>query len=142
MGEGVVRWAGIMAAGCLVLVGCGESPSSAGQTPVASPQVLLDLDGSGTKSTDKFTVAADWNLNWAYDCTAGLTRDGAIPSGYHCSFIVHVTKPDGHLSLENQGVSQLGVKDQGRESYHTGGTFYLAVEVCCADNTWSVRVTG
>jgi hypothetical protein len=114
------------------------------QTPAvaASPQVLLDVHGSGDKSTEKFTAAADWDLAWSYDCTAGLTRNGAIPSGYHCSFIVHIKQPDGHFSLENQGVSQLGVKDQSVEHYHTGGTFYLEVQVCCSDNSWSVRVTG
>jgi len=127
------------------LVSCGESPSSSAiQTPqvVASPQVLLDVHGSGTKTTEKFTVVADWDLHWSYDCTAGLTQNGVIPSGYHCSFIVHVKQPDGHFSLQNQGVSQLGVKDQSVEHYHTAGTFYLEVQVCCSDNTWSATVTG
>jgi len=103
---------------------------------------MLDLQGSGTKTTAKFTTSGDWNLDWSYDCTAGLTRNGVIPSGYHCSFIVHVLTPDGHRSLENQGVSQLAVKDQGEENYHTGGTFYLTVDVCCSDNTWTLKVTG
>ena|SRR2546422_8824164 len=29
----------------------------------AAPQVLLDLTGSGTKSTQKFTAGGDWDLN-------------------------------------------------------------------------------
>lgn len=132
-------------AACLLVLGCGESPaSSAAQTPspVASAQVLLDIHGSGSKTTEKFTAAGDWNLQWSYDCTAGLTQNGAVPSGYHCAFIVHVKMPDGHNSLENQGVNQLGVKDQGVENYHTGGMFYLTVEVCCTDNSWTLKVTG
>jgi hypothetical protein len=108
----------------------------------ASPQVLLDLHGSGTKTTEKFTAAADWDLQWSYDCTAGLGQNGVIPSGYHCSFIVHIVQPDGHASLENQGVNQLGVKDQSVEHYHAGGTFYLQVQVCCSDNSWTVQVIG
>jgi hypothetical protein len=126
------------------LLACGESPTgSAAQTPTvaATPQVLLDIQGSGSKTTEKFTVASDWDLHWSYDCTAGLTRGGVIPSGYHCSFIVHVKQPDGHFSSENQGVNQLGVKDQSVEHYHTAGTFYLEVEVCCSDNSWTVTVT-
>ena len=127
------------------LVACGESPnSSQTQTPTvaASPQVLLDVHGAGDKSTEKFTASGDWDLKWSYDCTSGLTRDGAIPSGYHCSFIVHIKQSDGQTSLVNQGVSQLGVKDQSVEHYHTGGTFYLEVQVCCSDNSWSITVTG
>jgi hypothetical protein len=126
------------------VVACGESPtgSPTHQSVVASPQVLLDIHGSGDKTTEKFTVAADWDLRWSYDCTAGLTRGGVVPSGYHCSFIVHVKQPDGHVSLENQGLNQLGVKDQSVEHFHTGGTFYLEVQVCCADNSWTVQVIG
>ena len=136
----------VVAAVLSILVGGCDSPTSvpSTQSQVASPspQVLLDLKGSGTKTTGKFTAAGDWDLDWSYDCTAGLIRNGAVPSGYHCSFIVHVKQPDGHFSLENQAVSQLGVKDQGVENYHTGGTFYLEVQVCCSDNSWTVRVTG
>ena len=36
------------------------------QVPVtqAAPQVLLDVSGNGSKSTQKFTSAGDWDLNW------------------------------------------------------------------------------
>jgi predicted small lipoprotein YifL len=139
----------IVVAAALSLIACGEvgpaasSPAAPDTAPVAaSPQVLLDLQGSGDKSTQTFTVAGNWDLQWSYDCTAGLSQNGVIPPGYHCSFIVNVKTSAGHRSIENQGVSQLGVKDQSVEHFHTGGTFYLEVQVCCADNSWAIKVTG
>jgi hypothetical protein len=140
-----MRRAVVAAVLSMLVSGCGSptsAPSTQGQVASPSPQVLLDLKGSGTKTTEKFTAAGDWDLEWSYDCTAGLIQNGVVPSGYHCSFIVHVKQPDGHFSAENQGVSQLGVKDQGVENYHTGGTFYLEVQVCCSDNSWTIKVTG
>jgi hypothetical protein len=138
----------VLTAALLVVTSCGESgtgasspaaPDSAAAAP--SPQVLLDLQGTGDKSTQAFTASGNWDLQWSYDCTAGLTQNGTIPSGYHCSFIVDVRTSDGQLS-RNQGVNQLGVKDQGVEHFHVGGSFYLEVQVCCADNSWAVKVTG
>jgi hypothetical protein len=101
----------------------------------------LDFKGSGTKSTEKFTVASDWDLQWSYDCMAGLTRDGVIPAAYHSSFIVSVKRFDGNLTM-NQRVNQLGVKDQGVQHYHASGIYYLEVQTCCVDSSWSVKVTG
>ena len=126
---------------------CGQPPTSSPAAPdttvaAAAPQLLLDLQGSGTKSTQTFTAAANWDLQWSYDCTAGLTSDGAIPTGYHCSFIVHTADVSGHLVPGILSVNQLGVKDQGVEHYHQGGTFYLEVQICCADSSWAVKVTG
>jgi hypothetical protein len=31
--------------------------------------VLLNLTGSGAKTTKKFSAARDWDLKWAYDCS-------------------------------------------------------------------------
>lgn len=90
---------------------------------------------------DQHTVASDWDLQWSYDFTAGLTRDGAIPSGYQCSFPVSIKQADGRSSM-NQSVNQLGLKDQGVQHYHTSATFYLEVGICCTDSPWSVKVTG
>jgi hypothetical protein len=140
---------GLVASATLAATACGEvspaasSPAAPDTAAVAaSPQVLLDLQGTGDKSTQEFTASGNWDLQWSYDCTAGLTQNGAIPSGYHCSFIVVIKTSDGNRSLENQSVTQLGVKDQGVEHYHTGGTFYLEVQVCCVDNNWTIKVTG
>src|ERR1700730_13017439 len=108
------HYGAMLALVAIMLGACGETAgnSPTTQTTPASSQVLLDFKSSGTKSTEKFTVASDWDLQWFYDCTAGLTRDGAIPSGYHCSFIVSIKQADGRSST-NQSVNQLGVKDQG-----------------------------
>jgi hypothetical protein len=93
----------LVASAPLAATACGEA-SPAASSPAApdtaaasaSPQILLDLQGTGDKSTQLFTAARNWDLQWSYDCTAGLTQNGAIPSGYHCSFIVDVKTSDGH----------------------------------------------
>src|SRR3984957_16783251 len=38
--------------------------------PTKAPQTLLDITGSGTKTTQKFTAGGDWDLNWTYDCSS------------------------------------------------------------------------
>src|SRR2546421_9792644 len=45
-------------------------PTQTNSAPAKQPQVLLDLTGKGTKTTQKFTAASDWDLNWSYDCTS------------------------------------------------------------------------
>src|ERR1700694_1535848 len=45
----------------------GTRPSAAAAAPTT---VLLDLTGSGTKTTQKFNAAGDWDLTWTYDCSA------------------------------------------------------------------------
>jgi hypothetical protein len=121
--------------------GCGTpavttSSPAAPQTAavVASPQVLLDIKGSGTNTTQKFSAASDWNLEWTYDCTAFI---GGFAGG-HGNFIVDVRNTDGSRS-QNQGTNQLGVKDQGIEHFHVGGTFYLEVTSEC---NWSITAVG
>src|SRR5947209_608132 len=43
--------------------------ASSSKAALAVPQTLLNISGSGTKSTQKFTAASDWDLNWNYDCS-------------------------------------------------------------------------
>jgi hypothetical protein len=102
----------------------------AATTKPAAMQVLLDLQGSGTKSTQKFTAASDWDLTWSYDCS-GFGSKG--------NFMVEVYNGDGSMSIENQGVNQLGMKDSGVEHYHKGGTFYLSINSECS---WTVQARG
>ena len=97
----------------------------------AIPQTLLDLTGSGTKTTQKFTAASDWDLNWSYDCTNFSSGTG--------NFQVFVYQGDGTMSLDNAGVNQLGAKDTNVEHYHTGGTFYLEVNSECS---WHITAKG
>lgn len=91
---------------------------------------MLDVQGSGSKSTAKFKVGGEWFVGWSFDCPT------------QCNFTIQVRTPDGRLSPQNQGFSETETIGQGVLRYHTGGTFYLAVEVCCGDNTWTLKVVG
>jgi hypothetical protein len=96
----------------------------------ATMQTLLDISGSGSKSTAKFTAASDWDLNWNYDCTN---------FGSQGNFQVFIYNGDGTMSFANSGVNQLGKSDTGVEHYHSGGTFYLTVNSECK---WKIQVKG
>jgi hypothetical protein len=87
------------------------------------PHVVLDVQGSGTKTTSKFSVGDDWDLAWTYDCSNFGT------SG---NFIVSI---DGDINM-NQGVNQLGGSGHDVEHFHEGGTFYLTINSEC---DWHVR---
>src|SRR6266542_2143234 len=78
--RGIVAVAGII--GVIAIASCTATSSSSGakqnspaaaDTSVAAgkpkPQTLLKLKGSGTKTTQKFTAAGDWDLDWSYDCS-------------------------------------------------------------------------
>lgn len=111
------------------------SSSSTSSTPAPTqqaktPQTLLDLSGSGTKQTQTFIAAGDWDLNWTYDCTA---------AGGNGNFIVTVYNQDGSVSFDNTPVNQLGAKGGDVQHYHTGGTFYLSVNSECS---WTMNVKG
>jgi hypothetical protein len=136
------RWFAAVAVLCAV--SCGEA-SPATSSPAApdtaaaapSPQVLLDLKGSGDKTTQAFTAAGNWDLQWTYDCKAALT----LPDGM-CDLFIHIKDASGDTFGQNQGVSQQGQKDQGVEHYHVGGNFYLEISTCCVKTNWTVKVIG
>lgn len=107
-----------------------SSSPAASKSPTAM-QTLLDISGSGTKSTLKFTAGGDWDLNWTYDCSGF--------SGGQGNFIVTVYNDGGSISYQNNGVNQLGKSDSGVEHYHNGGTFYLEVNSECS---WTINVKG
>ena len=92
------------------------------------PQTVLDVSGSGTKSTQTFTVNDSWQMKWSYDCSN---------FGYQGNFQVAVYDADGSPSMQNVDVNQLGMSDSDTEYYHTGGTFYLEVNSEC---NWHVTV--
>ena len=99
------------------------------ETPVTM-QTLLDISGSGSKSTAKFTAASDWDLNWSYDCN-NFGQDG--------NFQVYIYNGDGTLSFANSLINQLGKSGADVEHYHNGGTFYLTVNSMCK---WKIQVKG
>lgn len=96
----------------------------------ATPQVLLDLTGNGTKTTQKFTAGRDWDLNWSYNCS-NFGQDG--------NFQVFIYDDSGQLSFRNSPVNQLGASGADVEHYHNGGTFYLTVNSVCS---WKIQVKG
>lgn len=110
-----------------------EKKAASAPAPVqaaAEPQVLLDLKGSGSKSTQKFTAGSDWDLNWSYDCS-NFGQDG--------NFQVFIYDGSGQMSFRNSPVNQLGASDSGVEHYHNGGTFYFTVNSVCS---WKIQVKG
>lgn len=140
-----MKRAGLVASALLMLtVGCSMGSCSGGghgASPVASPGDLLDLRGTGNETTAKFTAPANWALGWAYDCRGALTQNGVVPSGSHCTFLIGVKTPDGRDSAQNHGMTQVDVEGQGVLIYHTAGTFYLTISLCCASGSWIVRVS-
>jgi len=106
-----------------------QQASTETKTPAVT-QTLLDISGSGSKSTAKFTAGGDWDLNWSYDCN-NFGQDG--------NFIVSVYKGDGTMSFQNIGVNQLGKSDSGVEHYHNSGEYYLTVNSMCK---WKIQVKG
>lgn len=89
---------------------------------------MLDISGSGSKSTQTFTVASSWQMKWSYDCSS---------FGDQGNFQVYVYTSGGSLSFENAGVNQLGNGGSDIEYYHTGGSYYLEVNSEC---NWHLTV--
>jgi hypothetical protein len=88
------------------------------------------LQGSGTKQTQKFTAASDWDLEWSYDCSN---------FGQQGNFIVTVYDSDGTMSFDNTAVNQLGKSGSDVQHYHKGGTYYLSVNSECS---WHIVAKG
>ena len=106
----------------------GSDQAAATQTTVQA-KILLDIDGNGTKTTEKFTTQGDdWDLSYTYDCSK---------FGYEGNFMVDVKGGDG--SPTEMMVNQMGKKAGDTDHYHTGGTFYLEVNSECH---WHITVKG
>jgi len=78
---------------------------------------ILDVTGSGIKTTRSFTIGNAWDLIWSYDCSDFGTKG---------NFQVYVFKADGSLS-RNAGVNELDNSGNGVEHFHQGGTLYLEI---------------
>ena len=147
-GPGCLAWIG----GCVVLIVVGfiglaiigallNSSSSGTRTRTGSgnrpqpPQhravgaaTVLNVRGSGTKSTKTFTVGDEWDLGWSYNCSGFSDGTG--------NFIVSIERKGGGVSTQ-VGVNQLGANGDSTEHYHDGGTFFLEINSEC---TWAVKV--
>lgn len=95
----------------------------------AAPTTVLDVSGSGIKTTQSFTVGPAWDMAWSYDCSA---------FGQQGNFAALVKLPGGGSS-PNIGTNQLGTGGSDVEHFHAGGTFYLEIISDCA---WHIVVTG
>lgn len=107
----------------------GTTAAAPATTAAPAPKVLLLVTGSGTKTTQKFTAAADWDLNWTYDCTRTEGGQG--------NFQVYIYSGGG--SLSDIAVNELGAKGSDVTHEHQGGTYYLEMNSECP---WTVKVTG
>ena len=101
-------------------------------TPAPQPITLLSITGSGSKSTQTFTVPTNsWQLEYTYDCSSFGT------SG---NFQVMVYNSDGSMSFDNSPVNELGRSGADTQYYHVGeGSYYLEVNSECS---WTVNVKG
>jgi len=84
----------------------------------------LDISGSGTHSTETFTVNNEWELDWSYDCSS---------FGSQGNFQIYIYTGRTLLGV---GVNQLGDSDSGTEYLHQGGDIYLEINSEC---NWSVK---
>ena len=109
--------------------GAAQQPAERAQpaAPAAPAAPLLELDGQGSKSTQKFTTAGnDWAIEYSYDCSA---------LGYQGNFAAIVKKDAGDLT--GMQINKLGTKGEDTEHFHEGGTFYLEIISSC---TWHISV--
>lgn len=109
-----------------------KSPGAASSSaPTAkAKQQLLDVQGSGTKSTNTFTAAGDWDLTWSYDCSN---------FGAQGNFVVIAKTKDNNPAFRINPVNQLGAKGNDVDHYHQGGSYFLEVNSEC---NWHITVTG
>jgi hypothetical protein len=93
----------------------------------AAPAKLLDVTGSGEKTTEPFTSRGAWRLQYSYDC-ANFGQAG--------NFVVEVKGGDG---FSDQGPSTEGTSGADSNYEPQGGTFSLQVLSEC---NWHIVVTG
>lgn len=94
----------------------------------ASAVTVLNARGSGTRSTETFTVGDEWDLLWSYTCSGYAGGTG--------NFIVSVERKGGGFGTP-VGVNQLGAGGDSTEHYHDSGTYYLEINSECS---WAVKV--
>lgn len=97
-----------------------QSVQLALQPTLPGTTIILDLSGTGTQSTALFSVTADWDVAYTFDCSAA-----SQPTG---SFIVRPFTADNAAPSNNQPIEQSGPALTGVQHYHVGGSFYLQIE--------------
>ena len=102
-----------------------QAQAAAAAAARVAAATVLDINGSGSHSTEAITVNNEWELDWSYDCSN---------FGGSGNFIVDV-KGD----VDGLGVNQLGSGDSGTEYFHQGGNIYLEINSECS---WTVKVVN
>jgi hypothetical protein len=103
-----------------------SSGSSAGaSSPAPAPQVLLDVEGSGYKTTQRFQAPNEWAIAYSYDCSN---------LGYPGFFGIKVQGDAVDLVVDQVGASGHDVSYQ-----HAGGSVYLEIGSGCA---WHIRAVA
>jgi len=95
----------------------------------APPQTLLTLSNEGGETTQSFVVppnAAQWDVQWTYNCSA---------NGGAGNFAVEVFNESGR-DLNDAAVSQTGTGGSGTQYYQDQGTFSLQITSNCI---WSIQ---
>lgn len=95
-------------------------------TPAPTPQILLDVEGSGIKTTQRFQAPDEWAIAWSYDCSGSYGGNG--------NFQIYVKGDAMDVAANALGVSGHDVSYE-----HSGGSVYLEMNSECA---WHVRAIG
>jgi len=101
-----------------------------GSPPAAPKGVLLSMSGSGTETTEPFTVpssARGWHVDWSYNCANFGT------AGNFDFDVYQGTQPD----FNDNGPNQLGMKGEGVQHFYDTGTFHLETDSEC---DWTLLV--
>jgi hypothetical protein len=107
----------------------GHTTSTESSQPADQPVTRLELAGSGSKTTEKFTVGPEWTVEWSYECTGQFASAGLfnlIPKGSDAVFLLPVMPNPGPKAADTQ-------------HYHEAGEFYLDVLSTC---DWNIVVRG
>lgn len=101
---------------------------STASTAPPAPKTLLDLSGSGAKTSAPFQAPGHWTLNYSYDCSS---------FGYQGNFQVTV--------MDNNGVpvafpvNELGTSGQSQSDVYNSGQLHIEVNSEC---DWHVTAVG
>jgi hypothetical protein len=100
-------------------------------------KILLDISGTGNKTTPEFTVNGDWDTYWKYDCSniGGKENFKLIGDGY--APLVENRSVNDNMDFEQHGIKDSGIWPAGK--LFLKGTFFFKVETKCS---WSIKVKG
>lgn len=99
-------------------------------TTTPAPTVVYSKTGSGTGTTPNFTVGAEWQIDWTYNCSN---------FGGSGNFII-TPVGSGGTGIGLNPVNELGASGADTAYEHdAAGTFNLQVNSEC---NWTVKVIG